>query len=298
MYESKVPKKPSKQLVTKTDCPLCDGLQMIPVIVGDEVRAKRCICLERILARKFLGNDEIYYAPKLKSGLYLPEQDAEGNEIGVDRMEDNLFLKGPWSLVCQHLRWCLVLKHHRYPDFTFKLVSDQRVVDVYVGAESYKNKAAKDREYGENNNSLSDLVEEPDLLLLRLGVLGSSNKAAANAVLSVLRIRGDEGKPVWVIEGDRPFGDGHRAYNYELGDYIEDRFDVEDLRADKTQPVAFPVAPAADVETISMGVEDSPPRVEEFDVEPPSQERFKQSSSKKSWSKGKKGRTPLPDMGL
>lgn len=271
---------------------------MVPVIVGDEVRAKRCICLERILARKYLRNDEIYCAALLKSGLYQPQQDSEGNEVGVDRMEDNLFLKGPWGLVCQHLRWCLLIKQHRYPDFTFKLVNDQRIVDVYVGNESFKNKAARDREDGENNNSLSDLVREQDLLLLRLGVLGSVNKAAANAVLSVLRIRSDAGKPVWLIEGNLAFGEGHRSYNHELGDYIDENYEAVDLREDKSQSQFQTVAPAE--ESIAMGVDDSPPK--DVEPEPQAKERFQHASSKKSqhsqhssWGK-KKGRDELPSL--
>jgi hypothetical protein len=266
---------------------------MVPVIVGDEVRAKRCICLEKVLARRFLKNDEIFFAPLIKSELYQPGEDPDGNETG-DRTEEDLFLKGSWSLVCSHLRWCLLLKRKNYPEFTFKLVDDQRLIDVYVGNEAFKNKSESARESYETNNSLSDLVRDPSLLLVRLGILRTANKAAASAVLSALTIRAAAGMPVWIIEGDRPFGDGHRAYNHELGDYIDDRYEIVDLRVDKSQALFKPAI--QEVESIAMGVEDSPPQAREFDEPPPSTERFNKPSKKPTWKK--KGRTSLPDMGL
>lgn len=305
VYQGRVP--PKQPISTKSSCSICDGKQWIWVSDGDEVRAKRCICLERLLMRQYLidgcrGSDEIYYAKHVKSELYRPETDeqgkvkldGQGNELG-DRTLEDLFLKGDWGLACQHLRWCLVLKYQRYPEFTFRLVDDQRLVTVYVGNEAYKNKASGDRDDGESNNSLNDLVSSPDLLLIRLGVLSNHNKAAANTVLQALTIRSAVGKPVWLIEGDRAFGDGHRSYNYELGEYINSRYEVIDLRSDKTQALFKPVA-MTEVDTVSMGVNDRPPPAREFEVEPQAKERFPAPQKKKQpW--GKKGRTTLPDMG-
>lgn len=257
------------------------------------MRAKPCICLDRKLVREYLGNDDIFLAKHVKSTLYQPHTDADGQEAG-DRTVDDLFLKGRWDLACRHLRWVLVLKHRFHPDFKYKLIDDRRLVDVYVGGEAYKSKTVGSRDDHEINNNLSDLVSAPDLLLIRLGMLTTNNKAAAGTVLQALTIRSAIGKPVWLLEADRAFGNGHRSYSYELGDYIEDHFDVVDLREDLSAPLFSVQAPSLDVESVAMGGDEAPPRVEEFEPEPVAEERFKATSKKKTW--GKKNHTDLPEF--
>lgn len=258
--------------------------------VGDEVQAQPCTCLDRKMVREYLGNDDIFLAKHVKSDLYQPDRDQDGQVIG-DRTVDDLFIKGRWGLVCRHLRWVLVIKHRFHPSFKFKLIDDRRLVDVYVGGEAYKNKAVSSREDHEINNSLSDLVSAPDLLLIKLGVLTTNNKAAASTVLQALTIRSAIGKPVWLLEADKAFGAGHKSYSYELGDHIEDHYEVVDLREDISVPLFAAPATSLEVESVVMGAEEAPPRAEEFEEEPVSEERFKST-----FKKGKKARSSLPDM--
>jgi hypothetical protein len=51
-------------------------------------------------------------------------------------------------------------------------------------------------------NSIEDYVKNPDLLIIRLGTLLYTNKAAAGMFAETLRYRASVDKPTWIVEPD------------------------------------------------------------------------------------------------
>jgi len=211
---------------------------------------RRCICLEKQLLLNFLG-PEIFNAKPISSPLYRPTLNPESNEIEGDRTEDNLFIQGPWKTVCQHLHWTLTGKRRFSHKFHFKIVDDRSLLDVWLGNESYKAKSREVRDDIETHNSLSDLISDATLLIIRLGGVIHSNKAAANVLKEALVSRELLFMPTWVIEGSAPYNDGHKTYNDEVGEYIHDKFDIVDLGMD-TKTESILEALEADSDTVAM----------------------------------------------
>lgn len=64
--------------------------------------------------------------------------------------------------------------------------------------------------------TLVDLVEPPELLILRLGVKSARNSAMGEVLLEALQHREHIGKPVWVVDQPtRPFDPAHIAFSEE-----------------------------------------------------------------------------------
>jgi hypothetical protein len=223
------------------------------------------------MMKSFLGL-EIFTAKPIKSYLYRPTKNEETGEIEGDRTEENLLIKGSWSVVCQHLHWALSGKRRFSEHFDYKIVTDEKILSVWLGSESYKQRASDVRDEVETFNNLADLMEAPHLVLVRLGQLGYQNRAAAGALKQALGIREVSFKPTWLIEGRLPFGDGHRSYNDELGEYIANLYDVVDLgRGSESDSALDAVNSVTDV---GMGVDIETPQAVELQPEKPSVSRF------------------------
>jgi hypothetical protein len=273
-------------------CRLCNGVQWTYTVTDNDIVPKPCACLERKLLQEFLG-PEIAHAKFIKSDLFNPVVDANGEESG-DRTKENLFIKGPWSLVIRHLYWVLSGKKKHTPGYTFKVVSDKRLIEVFVGEEKGKRRADQ-----EVNNGLSDLLTDPHLVICRLGVLTHANKAAANVLQEALNIRNMVGKPVWICEDFTHFGEGHPTYSQTVGDYIEENFTVEDLGGDikearSIQEDARALAWSSD----SIAMDADAPKAEVFETSPEPKQRFRAKPKQwnNNWSgKKRKGGGGLPE---
>ena len=261
--------------VNSANCPLCKGAQWLYETKGEEVIPTRCRCLERKLLHDFLG-PEIYRAPWVPSSLYNITTNEAG-EVEGDRTEENLFLKGSWAVVCQHLHWALSAKRLYSPRFNFKIVGNDKLMTVWLGLESYTQRSTATRNEIETNNSLDDLLGNAALVIIRLDGLEHHNKAAANVLKEALKVREFGYKPTWLAECGRRFGPGHPSYNEAVGDYIEERFDIVDLSDEdpktRAQQAALDAAAQDILDSggVSMGADVETPRL----VDPPtSKERF------------------------
>jgi hypothetical protein len=254
-------------------------VQWIYEYQDEEVIPRRCICLEKQLLLNFLG-PEIFSSKPLRSSLYQPTLNSESNEIEGDRTEDNLFVKGSWRVVCQHLHWVLAGKRRFSPKFTFKIVTDRNLLDVWLGNEAYKAKSKEVRDDVETNNSLSDLLSDATLLIIKLGCIWHTNKAAANVLKEALSTREFLFKPTWLIEGtEQLFGEGHKTYDDEVATYIDDKFDIVDLGSSaKTESIleALSTLKAEDTADIAM-IPGEAPRPESMVVEGAKESRFQSS---------------------
>lgn len=289
-------------------CTRCNGAQWIEEIVDGEIEATRCRCLKLKMMLDWLG-PELARAKHRKSELFLPELDPETSQIIGDRTQDDLFIKGVWSEAAQHLRWALSGKKALEPAFSFKMVNDEKLLRVYLGHFSYSNRSKKLRDDVETYNNLSDLISGHSLLIIRLGKLGWKNVAAGGVLQEALNIRASEAKPTWLIEGERYFGDGHLFYNNDVGQYIEQNFDIVNVGGDVRAAQELRAAlEQIDSETVAMGADvETPERIpesqERFVAEPESlsdrgRKYWKQKQKKRRWGSGNNSGGGLSDIDL
>jgi hypothetical protein len=148
--------------------------------------------------------------------------DKEKGVVVEDLSLKNLFIETSWAAILPHLKFVLASKGL---SFYFRATTDEFIKRVFVGAEAYKSKSLKDRDTETYFNSLDDLLGEMyDLVILRFGALGHTNRAAAGATHEALMIRETLRKPTWLISTpDRPF-ESSFAYSTELDLYIDKHF--------------------------------------------------------------------------
>ena len=205
-------------------CPLCKGKQWLYECKDEVVVPKRCKCLEKKLFQEYIGNSDVYNAKWVKkSPLYAPSENDP-----VDRTTDDLFLKGTWEIVCRHLRWVLSGKYLYSPEFAFKIMDDDRLLNVWLGKERYDLRPSGVRNVIETNNCLSDLLSDPDLVILYLGAV-KRNRAMPDVLYEALTIRRRRRKATWIIAGDDGFSHDSATYSEKVNSYIGENFDIIDL---------------------------------------------------------------------
>jgi hypothetical protein len=267
----------------KAVCSLCNGRSWTREIIGSEVENFRCLCFKARLLNSYLG-PELAKAPHRHSELYNLQIDPETNEEVGDRTLDDLFIKGEWSEVAQHIRWAVGVKHIADPKFSFRIVTDHLLLRVFVGDFAYRNRSQQVRDDIETFNGITDLVSPSSLLIIRLGNMAHPNKAAANVLREVLNIRATESKATWLIEGHTYFGEGHTFYNYDVGNYVEENFEQINVGGD------IEAARKLEAELRASGDESAALDETESDpapVEMQTCERFK--AAPKDWERKKRG---------
>lgn len=190
-------------------CKLCQGKKFIEV---SPTKVRVCECAYAAALRSHLGA-EIATADTLTSSPLLDPT------TGVDLTRENVFLSGPWEVVRSHLKWALAYKGL---NFHFKILTDEKLKNVYVGSESYLSRSRKVRDDVDSYNSLSDLIGDYDLILIRLGFLGYSNRAAPGILKEAILLREGMRKPTWVME-EAPFQNCY-SYSPEVANYLAKRY--------------------------------------------------------------------------
>lgn len=222
-------------------------------VEGDDARVAQCICAYAKTLKAYLG-PEIAAAPTItRSPLYTLGK--RGEPPTIDRTPDNLFIKSYWTDLLPHVKWALACKG---PLFRYRVVTDEKLRTVWVGNESYKQRAKSERDEVVTFNGLADLVgPELDLVVIRLGFLGYKNIAMPGILKEALMIREAAGKPTWLVEVPSSiFGYGHFSYNEDVGGYVERLFEVVNLvreRSEQDAPHGFGLDQEEPVEDVGMG---------------------------------------------
>lgn len=167
--------------------------------------------------------------------LYVPRGE---NVQGVDMTGQNLFIRGvPWNPVfVSHLKKVFFCK----PLLTFKLVTDARIKDVWLGAEAYTSMPKGKREEAETHNVISDLVSENyDLVVIHLGQLMHKNVAAPNVLKEALMFRGNLGLKTWLFQSSDPGAGWLHSRNDEVEEYVNSKFELVDLSDQEPSPIAL-----------------------------------------------------------
>jgi hypothetical protein len=237
----------------KRVCPTCDGVGFL----YDEATYTRepCNCKIAEYMVKHLGG-EIAKAETIFSSPLYELADKSGDPPKLDRTTENLHIKCAWVDLLSHLKLCLWPKGMF---FNFRVVTDEKIKTVFVGAESYSQRAKSKRDDMVTYNTLGDLVgTEYPFVVIRLGHLGHKNVAAAGAVKEALMLRDVAQKPTWIIEEpNSPFGPGNFTWSEDLQDYIDRNYKTVTLgdRGDRVfEPRGYMGA-----EEVVGGVEDVSP---------------------------------------
>lgn len=217
-------------------CPICkrsDG----KIEVDEHGSTKQCVCSFRADCRKRLppdiaGAGTVKDSPLLSIG-------APG-EVFVDLTSENLFIKSDWSDLAPHLLRVLTYKMLHNLMFPFQIVMDVQLKDIYVGSEAYTSRSRKNRDDIKTYNNLSDLVGvDKELVIIRLGFLGHSNKAMPGILKEVIRLRRGLCKPTWIVEEPNSiFGPGHFSYDQEVAEMIHQTYSVVEIKSNVERIVA------------------------------------------------------------
>ena len=239
------------------NCPVCHGARW--KISGE--KARTCLCLSTEMLSDYLGPD-LNGAPKITEGpLYA--LDANFNPR-LDRTSENLYIKSTWPVVLPHIRLALGYCWYHNMAFRYLILTDERILNVFVGNEQYNNRSRKTREDRESYNGLRDLVEDPHLVIVRLGFIAYKNVAAPGALKQALMIREVARKPTWIVHNinDPP---PVSLNDWEINSYLKEYFDTLDLST-ITTPVALIEEPVT-----SMNVEpyEAPPPRSKAKKNPP-----------------------------
>lgn len=180
---------------------------------------------------------EIFDAEKITtSPLYVPREKADSlSPPSVDLTSKNLHIQGvSWNGFKPHLRLVLLCK----PRLTFKVVSDVRLKDVYLGGESAKNRSGREKELKENNNIISDIVgKDYDLVIVQLGLMGYKNISAPGVLKEALMHRVEIlGKPTWLFETADPTITWRHSRDEDVAYYISQKFRVVELESSDQTP--------------------------------------------------------------
>jgi hypothetical protein len=204
---------------------LCAHCQGTGRILIDDITMKECVCAFAKAVRTHLG--DIALASVLDESPFFT-MDEEG---GTDLTLQNLLIKSYWEDLVPHLKLVLIRKGLR---FKFLVTTDQRILGVYLGKESYAARSKNKRDEVEVYNGLGDLLgADQDLVIVRLGVQSYKNQALPGILKEALLLRGITRKAIWLLEEpDNKFGPGHIAYNEDVAEYIRKHFSVVSIQGD------------------------------------------------------------------
>ena len=212
-------------------CPECNGRQWLYECKEDDeetLLAVPCICLQRELFRSFLikgsrGSRDIVNADHVKSPLYTSDRDGT---------QENLLLRCSWETACRHLKWALSAKYRQSNGFFFRVVDDDLLLQVWLGKKAYRARAAGVREDVESFNDLADLLEDPALVIIRLGI-AQRNRALGDVLGLALGIRDRVSKPTWVVEDGIPYLEDHPNYTDNTYNHLVNYYTTVELKDDE-----------------------------------------------------------------
>ncbi len=250
-------------------CPFgCDGSGRKRV---DENTDVFCQCFTvRLIAQK-LG-PELCAVRSTLTGGPLYRRSPEG-EVVLDGTTKNLFLRGRWLDLVPHLKQALSNRINLAPHFIHRIVTDERLKNIWVGNEAYQSKPKRKRDNAETYNSLADIIgSDIDLVIVRLGFLHHPNVAMPGILLEALALRDSKSKPTWLIEDPDRHGWGYHKRS-DISYYLQSNYEdisitgdaaplSERVREEEDDEPGFglmpPVSPDVAVESLGQAPRETP----------------------------------------
>ena len=209
-------------------CPHCHGRGVVivpeerrpPFCVGEVTEACKCIRLRDTL-------DNLNRAWKGLSKIKPVDESSL-----VDYTEQDLWITSAFRDTHDLKAEMARIGRTMGPSWFFRVITDIDMMTtwLYSANEVLDPDVAVKRTRAENQHSrLTDLVEPPDLLVIRLGAKAARNVAAPEVFLECLLHRDQMDKPTWVVDTiTMPLEDGHISYDLRVGDHLSD-WDTFDL---------------------------------------------------------------------
>lgn len=200
-------------------CPKCWGRGVVvvppeerpPLAVGTVTRP--CIC---VLVRDLLINADRGWRGLAKAQPLQTPSPLEGNET------QNLWVTAHPAndALRRHLRHVAVRQR---PSWFFLVAADTDLMDAWLSYDipdeeiidpDVSEQRIKRKTFRSNFAALVDLVEPPELLIIRLGVKAARNSAMNEVFREAVLYREHIGKPVWVVDqSDNLFAPGHICFS-------------------------------------------------------------------------------------
>jgi hypothetical protein len=137
--------------------------------------------------------------------------------------ERNLLITGADRVFRRHLRHVAV---RMGPEWNFKVVSDADLITSWLASVALKGGELFDPDAATVSTryiTLVDLIDPPQLLVIRLGVKKARNVAMSEVLLETLTHRHHNNKPTWITDQpDDPLGEMHRCWSTELTLYMQE----------------------------------------------------------------------------
>lgn len=214
----------------------------ILVIRGEDTLIQTCPNMKKLRLRRHLeAIDPQLIKPGVKhdrnSPLFQPKTEKRKK---TDLTKQNLLIKKiSWNAFVPHLKWVAGCKGI---DWFCRVVTDRTLLNIFVGNTSVKvRKFQSDTDGLLQVNSIEDHLKGPDLVIIRMGLVVHSNKAAGNVLAETLRMREADNKPTWLVEPeDQEFSPYSRNdFGMSIGmvictdatvGYVEERFTRVNLK--------------------------------------------------------------------
>lgn len=195
--------------MTEAICPKCYGsgcLEMERTHMGIPVTTP-CTCL--------IAKDIIRNLNRAWSGLSSATK-VDSSPL-TNRVDDYLYITANDLLLRSHLRH-VGIRMGRF--WGFKVVSDSDLMTAWLAPVGLLGKEILDPDaavVSTENATLVDLIDPPDLLIVRLGVKAARNRAMNEVFLETLLHRKHTGKPLWVVDQpDRKLDATHMCFSGEV----------------------------------------------------------------------------------
>lgn len=205
------------------NCEKCGGTGVIN-LPDDKLIECECSLIRRIAAKM---PSHIRMTKVSKRHLSLPI---------LNMTKESLFVISRWADMRAVIK-SVIIRNYK---MNIQITSDREIRDVGVGSTSRSARA--DDDIHAVYNSISDLVDMPDLTIIRLNELKYKNKAASGLLEEAITYRIDRMKPTWVVSDPTdPFGMASHAFSQSVWDLLHTCFD----RIEIPQILSIPTAPDA-----------------------------------------------------
>jgi len=213
-------------------CPHCGGSGFILVPGKGPPVQRLCPCA---LERDLIDNMERGMRRLSKQ----PPLIKKGSPL-LKYKDDNLWITASKRWFLPNLRH-LVLQQK--PTWYFKVITDSDMMTAWLSSAALKGQEILDPDAMEEAVSfryltLVDLVEPPELLIIRLGIKAARNVAMPEVFLEALSHRSHVGKPVWVWDtSTQPLDRGHLCYSAQVEDFLSDFERVTQKQPGEAAPI-------------------------------------------------------------
>jgi hypothetical protein len=218
-----------------------------------------CVNIYRRQLTQYLGAE--FQGVRHEVNTPLLKFSREGGPPIVDLTNTNLLIQCPWSVLRRHLKYVLGMKGLK---FSWRIITDERIRNVFVGSESYQSRSRQEREAVSTYNNVAQFVEDCDLVIIKLGYLGYQNKAAAGALKEALLHRASVNRITWIVQDPSKSCEWIHSRNADVEDYIREYY--QDLTIDGTPGEEIESEPEVESNGIQTDIEEPSTELEDYVV--------------------------------